>query len=276
MTNKLFIDGIDIFAQYGVFITEDGYKNLLSFPALKSPIVSDWAERDGIEVDLSSPKLDTKSSQISFCVVRNGDLNGFLNLCTNSDYRNIEFRELGLLRKLRFVSCSNFNGSKTSSLILFTIEFADDYPLREYVYALPNSGLITQRGYSIDSIDLSTYGVAILEGSDSEILKPCSAKPNLAINVSYLSGAIYDTTAVIFESKEVKLNCLMLATNLVEFWKNYNALLYDLTREGLRYFGYRGLSYACYYKSSSVSTISLSGTIWCEFNLVLVFTKQGI
>ena len=35
MTGLCYIDGIDIYAEYGVFIEGDGYNELLSFPALK-------------------------------------------------------------------------------------------------------------------------------------------------------------------------------------------------------------------------------------------------
>ena len=63
---KLYIDNKDAFIHYGVFIQETGYNGVLSYPPLKAPEVSnDWAEYDGIEVDLSDPKLDLKEFEIS-------------------------------------------------------------------------------------------------------------------------------------------------------------------------------------------------------------------
>ena len=51
-------------------------------------------------------------------------------------------------------------------------------------------------------------------------------------------------------------------THFDEFWRNYNALLYDLTRpdERLLFVEYTGYEYPCYYKScSSVSSYSHMG-----------------
>ena len=65
MKNNLYIDGTDAFTRFGVFIAEGGHNEVVAFPALKAPEVSnDWAEYDGIEVDLSDPKLDTKELEI--------------------------------------------------------------------------------------------------------------------------------------------------------------------------------------------------------------------
>ena len=57
MTETIYIDDIDIYARYGVVITSGGYDGLLAFPALKDPEANDWPEEDGVEVDLSDPKL---------------------------------------------------------------------------------------------------------------------------------------------------------------------------------------------------------------------------
>lgn len=52
MKNNLYIDGTDAFTRFGVFIAEGGHNEVVAFPALKAPEVSnDWAEYDGIEVD---------------------------------------------------------------------------------------------------------------------------------------------------------------------------------------------------------------------------------
>ena len=65
MKNNLYIDGTDAFTRFGVFIAEGGHNEVVAFPAFKAPEVSyDWAEYDGIEVDLSDPKLDTKELEI--------------------------------------------------------------------------------------------------------------------------------------------------------------------------------------------------------------------
>ena len=45
MKNNLYIDGTDAFTRFGVFIAEGGHNEVVAFPALKAPEVSnDWAD----------------------------------------------------------------------------------------------------------------------------------------------------------------------------------------------------------------------------------------
>ena len=70
----------------------------------------------------------------------------------------------------------------------------------------------------------------------------------------------------------------MRAKNLTEFWRNYNALLFDLVRPGERslYADSTGYEYPCYYKSCSVTEFYPTGKIWFKFDLTLVFTSFRI
>ena len=90
------------------------------------------------------------------------------------------------------------------------------------------------------------------------------------------SGAIYDGEFVVFTAKEVKLKCAMRATTAEEFWRNYKALLFDLTRaeERLLYVEKTGYEYPCYYKNCTSSKfLPMKGKIWWVFDLTLVFTS---
>ena len=43
MKNNLYIDGTDAFTRFGVFIAEGGHNEVVAFPALKAPEVSnEW------------------------------------------------------------------------------------------------------------------------------------------------------------------------------------------------------------------------------------------
>jgi len=408
MKDRFYIDGIDAYLAYGVCILQGGYKDLLSFPSLKEPEKIDWAERDGIDVDLTSPKLDSKKISISFCANSLSGMFDFVNILADASYHDFVFAEIGLAKKLRTVSMSDIS---SSALNKFSLEFSDDFPLvqysgfnsggrnlisdsiinqssnlygfgyrtvqveagntytfsasgnaanalngktlrifiykedwswanviiisesvdtiksitfsvtetvllhvqsyysddsqprtgsvytgwykleegseatnwlpsvddlingiSEYAYVSPESS-VEQQGYVIDEIDLSNYGVTLLQGSNDEILKKPAVKQNLEINSNFISGVVYDDTALIFKEKDVRLNCLLLATNIVEFWRNYNALLFDLSKPNYRTFEYDGEMYTCFYKSSSVKKFSNSGRIWCEFELNLVFVR---
>lgn len=283
---KLYIDNKDAFIHYGVFIQETGYNGVLSYPPLKAPEVSnDWAEYDGIEVDLSDPKLDLKEFEIKFAAIgdyRTGDL---FVLLSDSAYHTFEFREIQFTCRLRLVSeVSNllYVGAKT-----FTLKFADDFPMNGYTYQAPSSNTVPIQGYEINGVDFSVYGIRVLEGSEAQVLKAPVVKKNMLRNLITENGAIYDGKNVVYQSKEVTLNCCLIANDLTEFWRNYRAFLHDLievvkidegdgvkvqTAEKTLFVDSQYEEYPCYYKNSKVSLFSPTGKLWCAFTLTLVFT----
>ena len=64
MVGKLFIDGLDAFSEYGIFVEQYGYKALVQMPSFKKLSSTEWPEYDGEEVDLSAPLLDSKTFAI--------------------------------------------------------------------------------------------------------------------------------------------------------------------------------------------------------------------
>ena len=66
MVGKLFIDGLDAFSEYGIFVEQYGYKALVQMPSFKKLSSTEWPEYDGEEVDLSAPLLDSKTFSIPF------------------------------------------------------------------------------------------------------------------------------------------------------------------------------------------------------------------
>ena len=274
MTGKLYIDGKDAYSLYQVFITDNGYKDLVAFPPLKSVESNNWAEEDGEEFDLSAPVLDTRELSIKFSFHGNYARFGtFIELLSDRAYHDFNFTEIGKTYRLRLVSQPDM--LQISTLGIFSLRFADDFPLSEYSYVAPSANIVPQQGYEIDGRDLSEYGVYVLKGGEAEIQKLPTVKKNLLQNIKTNSGAIYDGELVNFQTKDVKLNCLMRANNLSEFWRNYNAFLYDLVRPGERqlYVDATCCEYPCYYKSCSVTEFSPIGKIWFQFSLALVFTS---
>lgn len=277
MTGTLYIDGKDAYVNYGVFITSGGYKELSCFPPLKAVSSIDWGEEDGVEPDLTDTKLDTKEVAITFAAHRAMLVGAFFDLISDRAYHTFDFREMERVYRLRLTTESTLNAKQ--HLQSFTLRFANDFPLSDgYSYQQPQSGLVAQSGYELDGRSLAEYGVLILQGSDAEIQKSPAVKLNLLHNVSSRHGATYDGEVVKFKSKEVKLSCLMRAKNLTEFWRNYNALLFDLVRPGERslYVDSTGYEYPCYYKSCSVTEFYPTGKIWFKFDLTLVFTSFRI
>lgn len=276
MKGRLYIDGVDTLTKYGVFVEHYGYKSLVQFPALKKVTTNIWPEEDGEEADLSNPQLDTRELEINFHV-SNYDLVGdLMEKLSDGAYHTFNFAEIGKTFNLRLVSESSNNRFNKSGK--FALQFADDEPFFGYKYIAPdNSFGVMRQGWEIDGVDTSEYSMLVLIGTDSSLLKSPSVKKNLLVNVNSRSGAIYDGESVFFETKDVTLKCLIRANSREEFWRNYNALFWNLTRANERelYWNKTGEPYPCYYKSSSVSRFDITpiGRIWCEFSIVVVFTS---
>jgi hypothetical protein len=273
MIGNLYIDGQDIYSLYRVLVSESGYKDLAAFPPLKAVDSNDWAEENGAECDLSAPVLDTRELSIRFAFHGDNDLFlSFVELLSDGAYHDFYFSDLGKTYRLRLVSQADMN--QLHPLRVFSLRFADDFPLLGYTYLAPQSGIVPRSGYKLDGKDLSTYGMYVLRGSDAEVCKMPAVKTNLLQNMKSKSGAVYDGRTVVFQTKQVKLNCLMRAETVGGFWRNRDALLFDLIRPGERklYVGSTGLEYACYYNSCSANNVSFLGKIWFGFSVTLTFT----
>ena len=62
MTDRLYIDGVDVFKAYGICVGLGGYKHLVQYPALKEVKCVDWPEENGVEPDLLNPVLAAKDN----------------------------------------------------------------------------------------------------------------------------------------------------------------------------------------------------------------------
>ena len=275
MKGKTFIDGTDIYAAYGALVTEGGYNGLVQFPSLKTVEYNDWYEEDGIEADLSNPVLDTKNVSVSFAFV-GMRMDPFIKALSDAGYHTFEFREIGRTFRLRLVSAGN--PTVCGGLRLVTLTFADDFPLDGYEYIAPEDGK-PDAVCLIDGRSLSVYGVRILEGTRAQVEKMPAVKTALLRNMVTLSGAIYDSgSPVRYRSQYLTLYCLMRSSSLESFWKNHDALLYDLTRQGERRLDVEDYPkiHECYYKSMGVQEFSVTdGSVWMKFTLLLTSARQS-
>jgi hypothetical protein len=274
MTGNFKIDGQDAFSLYRVYLTDGGYKDLLAYPSLKTPDYNDWAEEDGVEYDLDNPVLSSKELTLNFAFKGyDAKFGRFMQKLSDGAYHEFEFTEIGKNYSLRLVSQPSYLRMWFSCV--FSLRFSDDFPLAGYEYVLPQNTAVSQQDYEIDGANFAAYGVSILRGSRSEVERSADVKKNLSQESKYRSGAIYDGGTVCYKTKDVKLNCVMIAQNLSQFWQNYNALLYDLIRPGERSFHsiISEADYACIYKSCTAQKVSVSGVIWFQFVLTLTFNN---
>lgn len=274
MSGRLYIDGNDVYKQYGMYVSDNGWNELVAMPPLKSVDSNDWNEEDGIEPDLSSPVLNTREVALTFAVQgvfsRYFD---FLNLLSDGAYHVFDCAEIGRKYTLRMVSHTSLDYAKL--LGKAKIKFADDFPLDGYKYKAPASTIETVDDYTLDDLPLTAYGVRVLQGTLSEVQKPAAVKQNLLRNIKTQTGAIYDGKYVVYKSKDVKLYCLMRADTLDGLWLNYDALLYDLVRPDERRLWVNELEqeFPCHYKSCSVQEFDAEG-IWLKFTLTVTFTSD--
>ncbi len=276
MNGKLYIDGKDAYSEYGVFVEQGGYAQLVQMPSFKTTESTDWPELDGEEVDLTDPKLDTRTLQVQFCITDIRYAEDLFDELSSGAYHTFLFTELDKTYKLRMTQ----NGSFSACIKLgkLALTFADDLPeVPEEEKLGAGNVLAKQTGYEVDGKDFSRFGSFVLTGTDESIRKAAQVKTGLTVTKKSEHGVLYDDSDVRFKSKEVTLKLLIDAPDIASFWARYNALFAVLMKAESRTFYYRelGNEYECYYKGSSVTKFEIlsTGKVWCEFSVTLVFTN---
>ena len=276
MRDRLYVDGIDIYLEYGVYVPDNDWASLVAYPPIKTPDSNDWQEEDGIEVDLSAPVLDTREVRLSFLLNDiYGSFSDFLALVSDGAFHTFEVVTIGRTFKLRLVSQGKIECSEIFRRE--TLVFADDYPLDGYTYVAPQSGQPSSDAYAVDDIPTTDYGRRVLAGTLAEVVKTPAVKTGLLRNINTQAGAIYDSGAqVFFKSKDVKLNCLFRAESLPELWRNYYAFLHDLIKPGERLLYVKDYEQELpfYYRSCSVKEFFPEGRIWIGITITIRLTRD--
>ena len=278
MKGVLYIDGVDVYSAYGVSVSDIAYADLACLPNLKTIAFNDWHEKNGIDPDLSFPVIAAHDVTIPFHIVGEyGNYTAFIAAISDGSYHSFNFASIGLTKELRLVRCEP--PKSVADLSSFSLSFSDDSPMKGYVYQAPSSSVKPLGDFLLDGVDLANYGIRVLRGSMDSIKQHPDVKENLKRNISVSPGVIYDGTEVRYKSRTANVRCLMRAANAAEFWKNRNALLYDLTQPSERTFTVTelGKDIPCYYKGCSVQCFFPdNGKYWFEFTLSLEFFKGVI
>lgn len=275
-----YMDGIDLYTRFGVWITKGGYNELLSFPEMGDVDFNDWPEEDGIDADLDNPTLKEKECTISFMASNPRiDAAEFIYAVSQPGYHTFTVTTLGRQWRLRLLSQPENKIYSWKSV--FSLKFSDDFPYRPAEYAIPvdGGGLLKRPSmYELDGVGLDRYGIIVLSGRN-ELLKSPDVKENLKRSIFSMDGVIYDADQTFFKAKETTFKCCLIAVSIERFWLCYTAFFNDLVKPGERqlYFDYTSEEYPCYYKKSSgFKILSLMDRVAVEFNLTLVFTSFRI
>lgn len=283
MTNgRIIIDGRDITAYYGAYITDQGLNALLSWPSSKKVDTVSWAESDYLDADLSDLKLAALEAVVTFGMSGYPtDVTAFVSWLSESIYRTWNVLSLRRTFRVRYVGVSSLSASDT--LQSFAVSVAIDTPLDGYDYVAPVSQIGSVNEYAIDGVQLSDYGVRILLGTLDSTARPGRVKGLLKRDISTVDGVLYDEGGTNRkETYDITLRCAMIDTTEEGLWRNYDALLYDLIRKDRTaaidtdmckraiYSRRLDRTFECYYKSQTVrSFLPDGGRIWLLFDMTL-------
>lgn len=271
MQGRLTIDSADAYTAYGAWVVENGWNGLLSMPPLKAVKTNDWHEYDGVEADLSAPRLDTRTADLHMAIdtAKGGSHSALIAALSKGAYHTFGGVYIERSFRLRLVGESSLTDER--GLCLFTLRLADDFPMKDYSYAEPSSDVVDPGKWALDLRPLSSYGIRVLKGTAASLMTAPETKLNLLRDVSIKNGADYDSKIVTFKKRDVRLNCLMTAPTLGELWSNYDALLYDLTRKGERKLSSSTFgTHSCMYASGNVTEFYPDkGKAWLAFTLTL-------
>lgn len=240
MIGSCIIDTVDL-AAHGIFIERGGSDDFLSFPDRRTPDFNDWAEHDGLDVDLSDCFFDAKRIKVNYVIIAESEttfknhLNSFETLHFAPGLRQIYVREFNRTFSLRFVGFPDykhkgglFNPRKKIGKI--TVEYSMDDPLQLFTGAVasPVSARQNSAFIEINQIDLSRFGIVVRDAYSTTLL-PKSAKRWLERKIGTEHGVTTDTEiSPKKRSRQIVIECTMLADSLTEFWANYTALFNNL------------------------------------------------
>ena len=270
MIGQCYIDGRDIYSDFGVIITDGGYDDFFKLPGMVEPDKNDWAEEDGIEVDLAEPRLQPREIVVSFANINHIQWRAFVEYITQPKLREVSIPYLGKTWTLRYDSMTELDIYSGSDL--FAIKFIEDeYEIPEVVIAPSGSAPIVSV-LELDGISLDRYGIVIEDGLN-DFDKTPALKRNLTRTSSAINGQVYDAEVALFTEKEVTIRCTMLAGSMAGLWAQLGALYSVLMHPDVRVLSYSGRGYEGYYRRfDNVQLLTHMHEVALRFDLKMNFT----
>ena len=301
MTDRLYIDGVDVFKAYGIVVGLGGYKHLVQYPALKEVKCVDWPEENGVEPDLLNPVLAAKDnfSILISCQRYPVGFDAFCEFLNREVYHEFYFKEIGVTAIIRFNSITNLKYVGTLATMTMNVSFDGNFLSQfvsykgENVYLTFNGrqlifneslliftdfddGLgansvvnVRSLGMLLDGDDFALYGAMPLEGAKVALESQPVIKENLKISSAHVQGQQYDSGVVKLDKKDVSIPILIRASCPPLFWEKYLSFLSKLVQPSGRILTYNGKQHKFYYKSQNVEEFAKlpDNSIWCQFKL---------
>lgn len=274
------VNGTNILEEFGVFVIQYGYAGLLDAPVFKPFETVDWMDKDGLDVDLSSPVLAARSFSLNLGFFVLDGLNRFYEFISQGGSVNTwEFPEIGMTFRLRLADVRPVSTFKmmTGTVSITLVEDLPEVP----VSPIPENAIgdVSQRGFTIDGIDLSRFGCWVLDGSLQSLKRGATPKTNLVVDRGGLNGQAYlpniagGIERVTYKNYDITLNILINTTSVSEWRTGHDALMSFLTSAGTKTLR-MGLNIAereCFYKSLSTTRFDIlaNGHVWHQMALTL-------
>ncbi len=254
------IDGKDI-STLGMFILRGGDYDFLSFPERKEPASVNWWERSGIDADLSDVYFKEKKVVVRFYVAASDAdeylyrLDAFNDLISRPGERTLYSREFGRTFRLRYIGSPAlihkgglYKPAKKRGEI--GVEFSMDDPLQiidDRTILIPTGMRTSASRVSLNGVDLSQFGIIVNECYNTALKLPGAKQPLTRVFDRRTGLIAYAPGIRSFETKQIVVECTMVAPSREEFYHNYQALFNNIALPGgLMLETYNG-SEKCYY-----------------------------
>lgn len=305
MTGQTFIEGKDIYKDFGIVITKGGYNELLNYNEIKGPVSNNWPEEHGVEADLSKVLLNSRTIQIPFYCTDFTKAETFMDLLETPGEKILNSTFLTKGYKLRMNAQNNIKAYRRGERT-FTVSFTEDKPQIYNFTPVNHNQDIPRTPLSIDRIPIQSFGL-IYTGSYDNWLKRAKTKNNLSVNLTTFNGSRYDTGIYKTEAFELTLPLLffmkgepfqkskygdfnadyngdflitrwvqtMGRADMTTFISCYESFLGLLTQPGERTVSYKGITKKAYYKKAgNFKILSVAPHIAVSFDLTLVCTQS--
>lgn len=275
MQDRLYIDDIDAFVAWGVYLQDGSGRQIVQMPPMKAVDTTEWAEYDGLEADLSNPVLDARQIRLDFHLTDITGADIFYDTLTASVYHDFRFPRINKTYRLRLSSCGGISLYIRHGIL--TLTFSEDMCV--VPPAIPSAiNIVPSDGYRLDNRDFARYGCRVIEGSEAQVRRWADIRQRVKHNSRYSVGVTYDVNGAIrLKNRDLTINLHLHTSNVGIFWQHWNALFSSLTEAGEHSLSAFGMAFSCYYKSSStkVFRVTDSGEIWCDFSITLCVLSYG-
>lgn len=269
---QLHIDGLNAFTQWGVYTPPQGLNSLLSPCALVAPVTTDWPESDGTEADLLAPRLDSREISVNLQARSPQGYDEFISLVSDGQYHT--WRLAGLndrTYRLRYLGQSSLNINR--GVYSFTLRLADDFPpdREALTYAFPSPWQGITRGYVFDSVDLSNYGLSVMQGTLARVRQHPDIKTGVAVTTSDMLGTLYDCHTAPYKPYDITLEMFTHQASEAALWGVLDSLMADMLVPGTHTLSVAdaGVLLTVYYHSATVKEFWPDGHPWLSLSLTL-------